>query len=193
MSLLTRVSNGLRVYRKYGLKGVFDGVRAKARRAIFHQHETVVDISRFSIRLSIRDFEAEMWYGQYRYEFIVWPQIEFDWMLRNVKDDDIVLDGGGHQGLWSIVFAKLALHGEVHSFETSRHNHAMALENLKLNGITNVTANHCALGEAEGTVVVTDDSGGVVSGSPRGKHHMRVSGHQRRHLLRPVGTLAFSD
>lgn len=174
MNPLTQMSNGLRVYRQYGTKGVYDGFRAKIKRAIFRRHETTVAISRFAVRLDIRDFEAELWYGKYRYEFIVWPQLEFDWMLRNVSEDDIILDGGGHQGLWSIVFARLAPRGEVHMFETSRHNHTVAASNMKLNGVTRVAINNCALGDREGSVNVTDDSGGVASGPQRRRLHLTV-------------------
>ena len=123
------------------LGGVYDAIRWRIAERMFRPYKTVFAIGEHKISMNIADFEASTWYGPYRYRRIRSAKVEFDWILQNTKPDDIVYDIGAHQGLWSILFARSALQGVVHAFETSQHNVEIALKNLRENDITNVYFN----------------------------------------------------
>ena len=79
--------------------------------------------------------------------------------------NDIVADIGANIGLTALFFASRAQ--KVYAFEPSRSTYRILTENLLRNGITNVEAINCGLGELEEKKTVTfsqkNRSGGYVS------------------------------
>lgn len=150
-------------YKEKGPIGVYDSVRFRIDRKIFKPYKKHINIKENIFVLNIEDFEAHTWFGKYRYNWIVWPEQEFDWIADNLSVKDVVLDIGAHQGIWSMLFAKCAREGEVHAFETSRFNSNVARKNLRDNHITNVVFNNMCIGNEIGFATVSDDSGGVAS------------------------------
>jgi FkbM family methyltransferase len=67
---------------------------------------------------------------------------------RFIKPTDICFDIGANIGYYSLVLARLAR--EIHAFEPVPLIHHLLATNLLLNGISNVIANHSAVGEITG-------------------------------------------
>jgi hypothetical protein len=109
--------------------------------------------------LSIEDFEASVWYGNYKYAHIVWPEIEFNWMASHIDSDEIIIDGRAHQAVWAMLFGKLASEGSVFTFETSQHNFNVANTNLDFTNVPNIEIFHNALSDSNSPTVVMNNSG----------------------------------
>lgn len=157
------LSKVVRKFRHAGIAGVYDAVRFRVASKTFRPYRHKISVGGVDLQLNIEDFEADTWYGRYRYGWIVWPEQEFDWIVRHVSPDDVIYDIGAHQGIMSMLFARGAVRGEVHAFETSAFNTDVARKNLALNGITNVVFNNMCVGAESGEATVSDDSGGVAS------------------------------
>jgi FkbM family methyltransferase len=67
----------------------------------------------------------------------------------------IVFDVGGFEGLVTLFLARTAQH--IVCYEPNSRNHARLCENLKLNGIKNVTVRKYGLGTTPSTSVMTSD------------------------------------
>jgi FkbM family methyltransferase len=69
-------------------------------------------------------------------------------LISSLRGDDIVFDVGANVGLYSVMLAKaVGNRGHVIAFEPENESYQHLLDNLKLNGITNVRAYRKALGE----------------------------------------------
>ncbi|MCH7971563.1 MAG: FkbM family methyltransferase [Chloroflexi bacterium] len=155
--------NAIRLLRSNDVKLIYDRIRYVIVRMFFRPRTVIYAHTHHGFVLQIEDPETLSWYGPYDYEFVTRPIIEFDWMLQHTAPDDVVLDIGGHQGLWSMIFATSASEGEVHMFETSPINSDAARQNMILNSISNVTINNVAMSDKVGEITVVDSSGGVVA------------------------------
>lgn len=72
-----------------------------------------------------------------------------------IRDLDRVFDIGTNMGWYSILSAKLAKHGEVHSFEPVPFIYEKFKKNAALNGIQSIHANNIALGkEKSGSIAI---------------------------------------
>ena len=56
----------------------------------------------------------------------------------NMEDDDIVLDIGGHIGLFALFASQFCKKGKIFCFEPVKENYNVLLENLELNAIKNI-------------------------------------------------------
>jgi len=57
-----------------------------------------------------------------------------------IEKKDIVIDIGAHKGFFSIFAAVQAKDGEVYSFEPSSYNFKFLVENIRINGLSNIKA-----------------------------------------------------
>jgi len=65
--------------------------------------------------------------------------------------DEIVYDVGGYEGIFTLFFAsRVGRNGHVVTFEPNPANYARIIENVRLNGFTNVTVRRMALGRGAG-------------------------------------------
>lgn len=80
-------------------------------------------------------------------DFIVMTKHEEEIIeLFHPKEGDIVVDIGAHMGRYSITSSKLVgPHGKVIAVEAHPYNFKLLQRNIRLNGLTNVTAVNCAV------------------------------------------------
>ncbi len=102
-----------------------------------------------SLKISLQDYVAEEWYDKL-YETERMPEIEY---LQNgqLKPGARVFDLGAHQGVIAMILARLVGDtGSVVAVEGTKHNAEVAQENVRLNGITNMTVKHAVAAEQAG-------------------------------------------
>jgi len=73
-------------------------------------------------------------------------------LRRRLRPDAVVVDGGAHIGVLTLVMAKLCAAGRVYAFEPSPETRAHLLANLAANGVHNVTVETAALYDRDGEV-----------------------------------------
>jgi FkbM family methyltransferase len=73
---------------------------------------------------------------------------ELDTIRRFIKTSDVCFDVGANIGYYSLVLARVAK--EVHAFEPVPLTYELLRFNIFINGIANVIANQCALGNVSG-------------------------------------------
>lgn len=95
--------------------------------------------------------------GQYIYKQI-FEQGEYP---NTFIEDDIVVDIGGHIGLFALYASKYIPRGKVYSFEPSPFNFERFQEHMKLNNVTNVQVKQCAVtgSIADTTLYLSQDTG----------------------------------
>ncbi len=71
-----------------------------------------------------------------------------------VGPEDVVLDVGGNIGAYAVWAAKRATRGRVVTLEPAAENFALLDENIRRNGLTNVTAIQAALADRSGTITL---------------------------------------
>jgi FkbM family methyltransferase len=102
-----------------------------------------------SLKISIQDDLAEEWYDNL-YGSGSMSEIEFLQRSR-LKTGARVFDLGAHQGVVAMILARLVGDsGSVIAVEGTQHNADIAVENCRLNGITNVTVKHAVAAEQAG-------------------------------------------
>jgi FkbM family methyltransferase len=139
-----------------------DKIIYKLRKLYFRPYNRQITISKYSFKVFITNPEADLWYGTFKYEFAVWPQLEFDVIIRNVQPGDIVFDIGCHHGVWLLLFSNLVgTTGKVFGFDTSKSNSEIALKNIKLNEVLNASVENICVSDIDGVVQVDLDSSGV--------------------------------
>ena len=75
-----------------------------------------------------------------------------------VTSGGLVVECGCHHGLTTILLSKwVGPHGKVLAFEANANNAAIALENVALNGLTNVEILVAAVGNVTGTLFLTGE------------------------------------
>ena len=90
------------------------------------------------------------------------------WLLETFSNSQggNFLDVGANIGYFSCLFGKLAATtGKVVSIEPEPQNRQLLETNLRLNGLTNVTVHHCAVGAQDGTARL-----GIYKAANRGRH-----------------------
>jgi FkbM family methyltransferase len=78
-------------------------------------------------------------------------------LRRRLPPDGVVVDGGAHIGVLTVLLARLCPQGHVYAFEPVPENHAHLRANLAANGIGNVTAERTALFRDDGELTLTFD------------------------------------
>lgn len=85
-------------------------------------------------------------------------------LMRHIKPGDTVIDVGAHVGYFTLLMAVLVgPTGRVLAFEPSPENYQRLLNHLAINGLTNVTPFHMAVGDKCGVVdlwINKDNDGG---------------------------------
>jgi FkbM family methyltransferase len=75
-----------------------------------------------------------------------------------VKPEDVRFDIGGNIGYFSMLLSARAKQGHVHVFEPIPINAALINASKELNSFNNVTINHLAVGDGNGTVSFSDSA-----------------------------------
>ena len=84
-----------------------------------------------------------LWYGYYEKENILfWEKL--------INPDSVVIDIGANIGYYTLIAAKKASEGHVHSFEPVTFNYDALQKNIKLNNLKNITANNAGISTKEG-------------------------------------------
>lgn len=89
-----------------------------------------------------------------RGEFHDWDTAKF--ITEFLRAGDIFLDVGANIGLYTLPASRIAENGQVIAVEPSLRNRERLEENLRLNGITSVRVEACALGEKAGEMAFCD-------------------------------------
>jgi FkbM family methyltransferase len=78
-------------------------------------------------------------------------------LLRRLVPDAVVVDGGAHIGVLTVLLANLCREGQVHAFEPVPQNEAYLRANLAANGAKNVTVEVAALFDVDGELALSFD------------------------------------
>jgi FkbM family methyltransferase len=128
------------------------------RRAMFHvkQSRLIMD---FDLASAVQKGMADALLDGGRYE-----EATSAFMERTIKPGDTVIDVGAHVGYFSLLMAALVgPSGRVLAFEPNPENYQRLLSHLAINGLTNVTPFHMAVGDKCGVVdlwINKDNDGG---------------------------------
>ncbi|NDB89161.1 MAG: FkbM family methyltransferase [Thaumarchaeota archaeon] len=92
----------------------------------------------------------------------VWLLKEYERPGFEIKDNDIVIDVGGHIGLFALFAAQFCKSGKIYCFEPIKENFDMLKANTELNHISNITYTNAAISKDDGTVTIylNDDESG---------------------------------
>lgn len=74
-----------------------------------------------------------------------------DAVFAQLRADDVIVEVGAHIGSWSVFLAQLVPQGQLYAFEPVPGNYEKLTANLKLNGLTRVTAYRKAVSDRCGT------------------------------------------
>lgn len=99
----------------------------------------------------------------------VWLLKEYEKPGFEIKNDDTVIDIGGHIGLFALFSSQFCKSGKIYCFEPIKENFEMLKTNIELNHITNIIPINAAVSKDDGKVTIylnNDDAG----------HSMYVSG-----------------
>jgi FkbM family methyltransferase len=90
-----------------------------------------------------------------------YEQAMMRFVVAMVGADDVCYDIGGHYGYFTLSFAKLATHGQVHTFEPVAQHVTRIEKSVQRSGIRNVTVHHAALADRVGemTLCFAESSG----------------------------------
>ena len=75
----------------------------------------------------------------------------------DIKENDLVIDVGGHVGYFTIYAAKKAKNGKIITFEPSKESFNVLKNNLKINNIQNVIIENVGVGAKSGTAILNVD------------------------------------
>ncbi len=89
--------------------------------------------------------------GRYQREFSIF-------LKRTLAPDAVVVDGGAHIGVLTVLLASLCPDGHVYAFEPGPASRAHLVANLATNDMTNVTVEGVVLYDTDGEVVFDFDS-----------------------------------
>jgi FkbM family methyltransferase len=89
-------------------------------------------------------------------EYVLMDSFRYDRYLPRVpeyepKQDDLVIDVGAYIGTFAMMMATIANKGHIYAIEPSAESYGFLEKNVALNGLTNVSAFHLALGSHGGT------------------------------------------
>jgi len=99
----------------------------------------------------------------------VWLLKEYERPGFDIKNNDIIIDVGGHIGLFAIFSSQFCKSGKIYCFEPIKENFDMLKANIELNHITNIVPNNVAVSKDDGkvTIYLNEDEAG---------HSMYVTG-----------------
>ena len=83
----------------------------------------------------------------------------------DIKENDLVIDVGGHVGYFTIYAAKKAKNGKIITFEPSKESFNVLKNNLKINNIQNVIIENVGVGAKSGTAILNVDTTNSIGNS----------------------------
>jgi FkbM family methyltransferase len=86
-----------------------------------------------------------------------------DFLLRCIRPTDVCFDIGANTGYYTMLMAKVAVQGEVHSFEPVRINWHLLGGGVELNRFGNIVSNNSAAGAEEGEMSFSQSTDGAYS------------------------------
>jgi len=92
----------------------------------------------------------------------VWLLKEYERPGFDIKNNDIIIDVGGHIGLFAIFSSQFCKSGKIYCFEPIKENFDMLKANIELNHITNIVPTNVAVSKDDGKVTIylnEDESG----------------------------------
>jgi FkbM family methyltransferase len=145
------------------IKRVFQSVVGRYKQFTFRPHIINRQIAGEEIDFLIGDLFGAGWYGPHHEP---WPELE--WIKSHgVRSGDVIVDCGANHGFTTVLFAKWAgPSGRVFAFEPLEHNMKILRENLRLNGVENVSTHQVAVGADNMTILITTHSNGTVVRHP---------------------------
>lgn len=88
--------------------------------------------------------------GRQIYCFGKYEERDSTYIREAIRETDVCIDVGANTGYYSVLLGRLARRGRVHAFEPIPLNYHLLCANLLVNGLANVTASCCAIGDADG-------------------------------------------
>ena len=92
----------------------------------------------------------------------IWVVKEYEHPGFDIKENDIIIDIGGHIGLFTLFCKQFTKTGKIFSFEPIKENYEIFSENIKMNGIQNIISHNVAVTKTEGEIPIylsNDESG----------------------------------
>ena len=92
----------------------------------------------------------------------VWLIGEYKRKNFEINDDDVIIDVGGHIGLFSLYASQFCKNGSIFTFEPMAENFDLLSENIKLNNIDNIKIFNLAVSNSNSSVKLylnQDDAG----------------------------------
>lgn len=86
-----------------------------------------------------------------------------EFLSRCVRPTDVCFDIGANTGYYTMLMARIALRGEIHSFEPVRINWHLLGGGVELNRLANVVNNNSAAGAEEGEMSFSQSTDGAYS------------------------------
>jgi FkbM family methyltransferase len=114
----------------------------------------------YQFKVLIADGLGEGWYDK------DWDQLEELDLLASgkLRSGATVFDLGAHQGIVAMLMSKaVGETGRVIAVEGMKHNCDVAIENMRLNGVSNVTVHHAVIANKDGQIRFFDGLNGSVS------------------------------
>jgi FkbM family methyltransferase len=99
----------------------------------------------------------------------VWLLKEYERPGFEIKDNDTIIDIGGHIGLFALYSSQFCKSGKIYCFEPIKENFDMLKSNIELNHISNIIPTNTAVSKDDGmvTIYLNEDEAG---------HSMYVTG-----------------
>ena len=147
--------------------GVLKWVRRRFYRINYAEaiHETnnrktyAVNYQGLSPVFSLSDPYSASFFGYY-FKNSIYEEEALKIILGEASDQGIFADVGANIGYFSVMAALRAGKGKVFAFELGDENCKIIRDNLKLNHLSNVTLEHCAVSDSEGLVFHQDSAVG---------------------------------
>jgi len=92
----------------------------------------------------------------------IWVIREYDIPGFGIKDNDIIIDIGGHIGLFTIFCKQFSNKGKIFCYEPFIENYNILEDNIKMNDLNNVISKNVAVSKIDGTIPIylsSDESG----------------------------------
>mgnify|MGYP001445255217 CR=1 FL=1 len=92
----------------------------------------------------------------------IWVIKEYDIPGFEIKDNDTIIDIGGHIGLFTVFCKQFSNRGKIFCYEPFFENYKILKDNIKMNNLNNVISNNMAVSKIDGIIPIylsDDDSG----------------------------------
>ena len=92
----------------------------------------------------------------------IWVVREYDLPGFDIKNDDTIIDIGGHIGLFTLFCKQFSNAGKIFCYEPFIDNYKIFLDNVKMNNLNNVISSNMAVSKIDGNVPIylSDDESG---------------------------------